>query len=353
MYPNLYTILVAAPGIGKTLPIQAVRRFWRQAGNLNVASDTITKAGLVDEIKDALRTVPLEGGDFLMFHSLLIGSEELTNLIPTYDMEFLGLLGTIYDCGQTAEERTRKHGRITVSEPHITLLGGTQPKYLVALFPDAAYGQGFASRLIMIHSNQRSRGKLWLSDEERKHQTSGESGLITDLTRITEMCGEFQWDQEAKNLLGEWEAIGCPPVPTHHRLEHYCQRRRTHLLKLSMIISAAESSALRVTDTHVSTAMHILFDAEEGMPSIFREMTQATQPSVLQDCFHWMLKLYNNTRRPITEPRIWSFLSSRMPPNQIRASVDTMIQSGLVTQVPHKVKSVRAFIPRDLEIEED
>lgn len=353
LYPNVYVILVAAPGVGKTLPISAVLRLWRKQSELNVGSDTITKAGTIDELKESFRSVTIPPNDFMMFHSLLIGSEELTNLIPSYDLEFLGILGKIYDCGDRVQERTRKLGRIDVDSPHMTILGATQPKFLSSLFPDAAYGQGFASRLILVYSNQRVSGNLWPDQSARDALKEKEKFLSRGLGRIVSMVGEFTWAPAAKRLLAKWEDEGYPPVPTYHRLEHYCQRRRTHILKLSMVFSAAESSALIVTEDHVRLAMGLLFDTEDLMPEIFREMSQASTPTVVQDCLHWMLRSYAATKKPIAEPRIWNYLTPRMASHQIRGTVDAMVQAQLISAVPSRRKDVRMFIPREINLDEE
>ena len=72
VYPHLYTLLVANPGIGKSIAIGPVERLWYDTQKLHVAPHSVTKAALVDALATA-NTKRLMGQELVEYHSLEIG----------------------------------------------------------------------------------------------------------------------------------------------------------------------------------------------------------------------------------------------------------------------------------------
>lgn len=57
LYPNLFTLLVSNPGIGKSQAIQHVGEFWLATKQLKVSPDNMTKAALVDALEASSRLI--------------------------------------------------------------------------------------------------------------------------------------------------------------------------------------------------------------------------------------------------------------------------------------------------------
>jgi len=90
IHPNLFILLLAHPGTGKSIPIDIVRRIWRAAGKdqLYVAPDSITKASFMDQLARAVRTMEIDGKT-VQYHCLLVASPEFGNFMPDHDTEFV------------------------------------------------------------------------------------------------------------------------------------------------------------------------------------------------------------------------------------------------------------------------
>src|SRR5215471_17873329 len=84
LYPNLYVILVARPGIGKTVMLTQVERLWREIKDLHVAPTSATRAALIDALSEAKRDVIDWSAKEPMtsFNSLQVIAGELGVLIP-------------------------------------------------------------------------------------------------------------------------------------------------------------------------------------------------------------------------------------------------------------------------------
>ena len=75
LYPNLYTVLVGPPGVGKTTVLSEVSRLWRELTDHYVAPSSVTKASLIDCLEDAKRRILRPG------LALLIADEEILLLV--------------------------------------------------------------------------------------------------------------------------------------------------------------------------------------------------------------------------------------------------------------------------------
>ena len=365
VYPNLFVVLTANPGIGKTIIIELVHRLWTnvKTADLNIAPTTVTKAALIDHYAQyGLRTVP---GKMDVFHSCLIPARELGHLISEFDLPFLNTLNDFYDCNAVPYiERTRKLGEIKLQEPHMVMLAGAQPAWITSVFPEAAFAMGTASRIVFVYSAEITKAPLWdnLEDDIAVRPNPVKDRVLTtlgpELDRIAEMYGCFLWTASAKRLVTTWVDEGYPPVPQHHRLRHYATRRLVVLLKLAMVMSAAESSDLVIREEHVNQAMGLLFETETLMPEIFKEMsTIGGQGAIINDMINWMHLVYNKRmHKPIPEARLWEFLKSRLPASQIKHTIETLIQSNLIREAPAGKGPARGrlFVPvRQEELLED
>src|SRR4051812_23155303 len=169
LYPNLYTLLVGPPAVGKTVSISQVETCWRAIEELHVAPNSITKAGLVDALAEAERKIVRmdKTPPYYEFHSLLIPSREFGVLVPSYEQDFMNHMNDLYDCGPVFEERRRSNkDNPKIINPQLNMIGGTTPSFLQGFLPEGAWDQGFMSRMLLIYSGQVITTPLGLLDDE-------------------------------------------------------------------------------------------------------------------------------------------------------------------------------------------
>ena len=82
LYPNLFTLLVATPGIGKSEALSQVQDLWYDTKDLKVAPSNMTKASLIDAISRASRHKMISPVEMIEYHSLVSASSELGVLLP-------------------------------------------------------------------------------------------------------------------------------------------------------------------------------------------------------------------------------------------------------------------------------
>ena len=74
-----------------------------------------------------------------------------------YNEGLIGLLMDIYDCHDEWEYHSITHGVQKLSNMYVTFLGGTTPDGLDMSINDAAFGQGFMSRMVIIYEPRSPR----------------------------------------------------------------------------------------------------------------------------------------------------------------------------------------------------
>lgn len=353
IYPNLYVLLVAPPGIGKTVSIVQVSHLLRACPNIYVSPTSVTSASLIDALAEAKRSIlrPNETPSYIEYHSLATISEELGVLLPAYDNDFMNILTALYDCIPSFEQRRRSRDlHLKIPNVQLNLLAATTPSYMNALMPEGAWDQGFASRVIMIFSAERTIRPLFSA--LTPFDTSIFADLVHDLKLISGtpqkegMFGKYEWEPEAAAAMEQWHNAGGPPVPDHTRLVHYVTRRTAHMLKLCMVAAASESNELVIRLRHFQQALDWLIEAEYFMPDIFKSMVVGGDSAAMEEAFRFVYTTYAKEKRPVLEHRIVQFLSQRVPGHSILRLLEVMQRANMIEIAPGGGTAGRmAYVP--------
>ena len=330
LYPNMYTIFVAPPGIGKTVMTAEVRKFWSAVPNQFVASSSLTKASLIDDLKDAERRInrPNEEPNVVEFNSLKICSNELGVLLPSYENDFMNTLTDIYDGHGYSERRRVKDIQLDMTAPQINMLAATTPGYLSNMLPEGAWDQGFLSRTFLVYSGMQIKGDLF---HEYELNEDLRDDLISDLKQIGALYGKASFEPAVADALNEWHKADGPPTPSHPKLQHYLTRRTVHLLKLCLVSSVMRDNTKVVTMEDYRRALDWLVEMESFIPDIFKSMSNGGDSQVMKECWHFAYQIYmKNKHQPVQEALIYQFLQNRVPAHSVDRLVDVMQKGGLM-----------------------
>ena len=295
LYPNLYTVLVGPPGVGKTEITNRVWDIWKSLPQRFTAASNVSRAGLVDQLNES----SIEGSN-----CLLVCSNELGVLLPQYDTEFMAALTDLYDC-RAYYERKRGGVKINIDNPQLNLLAGCTPDFLQRVFPESAWQEGFCSRTIFIYYGGLERRSLFglrsLANMEKLKNT---------LETLSSIKGQFKFSKEAEDYLDDWHLGGNKPVPNHPKLMHYCTRRTAHAIKLSMVSAISPSLTIKLKD--VQTAVSWLVNAETSMEEIFKSMASGGDGNVMRETLHFIYT-YERTKGSLVSKRsVLAFLGERV-----------------------------------------
>ena len=331
MYPNLYVMLVGAPGVGKDRPMNYVEKIFDDVPSLRMAPHSMTAASMLDDFDTVHRTVVREGKLVAEYHSMMVLANEFAVFCPGYELDFLGRLNYIYDNPRRLRV-TRKYLKkeVNITHPQLNILAGAQPGLLATMLPEEAWSSGTMSRMIMIYAAQGPKVDIFGT---RTESVDLYAALRAKVTELSKLYGRMWWEKDAARTLNDWHMSNGPPTPTHSKLTYYCNRRTTlHAPKLAMVSAASRGNELRITRIDVERAIAWLVQAESLMPDIFREMVGKSDGEVLRELHFFMWRIWQRDKKPIHESRLINFLKDRVPHEKILRLIEIAERANIISR---------------------
>lgn len=368
IYPNLFTLLVGSAAGRKSTAMLTASRLLRDATNIRFAQDDCAgkKQGIVGMLIDEDETdegkeIESELESFLTIQDLskvtistskqppakekhlvhndnyfaFITASEFTNFTGHGNSEFLTFLGKMYD-GEPYDYRLKKKSeRMVMDNPLLALIGCTTPTLIAEAFPPAAIGQGFMSRLILVHGTKKYKRQprprpfdTGLQDFIKKrfsdiyYSFEGEFSETPGAVRFTEQI------YDTKNDL------------TDGRFSYYLERRGTHLLKLGMVIAAARASR-EIHEEDYYLADIILRATEKHMPDALGEFGMSPIAAAKQR----ILEYITAAREPLSINIIHAFTHRDLRINDLSAVLTELIHLGKIKFTRSEVTGEMVYYP--------
>lgn len=332
VWPNLYVFIAGPPGSGKTRAVSEVEDFFLSLPDHKLAHTSLTKASLIDAIKEAERAIPGHP-ELGTFNCLMVACKELGALMPSYDPDFMHALTFMYDNEAYSEKRRSKDTDFTIKSPTLNLIACTTPSYLNETMHEGAWDQGFLSRVICVYDASVEISKLDLFEEGPGNDKDLAKALNKDIQSIGNRVGRLMFgSREAGEMLEAWNDARREHEPSHPRLTYYNQRRVMNLLKLCMI-AAVDNGAPHIDVPHVQRAMNWLTEVEKVMPDIFLAMSSGGDARVINEAHHWLITHQVRENKPQTGANLRQYLSGRVPSHSVERVVDLMFRTGMIKAV--------------------
>lgn len=299
---NIYAMLMGGAGSRKSTAIKIATNLIRKAGYDRIAAERTTKEKFLmdlagEESIDAAGDIMEQNlfGPAVSDCEILIAADEFNTFIGNGNIEFLSLLGVLWDYSGQFSDRKKNSKSLVISDPTVSVLAGNTATGFSLAFPAEAIGQGIFSRLILIHGEKTDK-RITFPDAPSPETEKLCIDLLLAIRQIAN--GRAELTTGAKKLLDHiyktWNGI------TDVRFDSYANRRFSHLLKLCLIASA---SALRATieECDVIYANTILTHAEHSMPKALGEFGKAKN----SDVAHKVIQLLENSVMPVPLKQIW------------------------------------------------
>lgn len=317
---NMYVMLMGNAGSRKTTAIEIATRLIRNAGYTNIAANKTSKEKFLHDLagepdfteatESNILNVNLFGPETGEDAEILISAEEFNIFVGNGNLEFLALLGTLWDYAGTFTNKVKNSKSVGINNPTVTMLAGNTPTSFSLAFPAEAIGQGIFSRLLLIHGERTGEKITWPT----RLSEANSIGLIDRLHTIRRSAaGEASRTDLAAHLLDKIYKtnLGINDV----RFESYNNRRFTHLIKLCLLVSATHYTNT-VTEEHVIYANTILSHAEHNMPKALGEFGKARN----SDVSNKLLTVLETSHTPIVSfKELWSHLHTDLEkPDSLR-----------------------------------
>jgi len=283
IYPNQMIMLIGNPGTRKSTAINIIRRLMADAGYKKFAGSRTSKEKFLqdmadysfDQTKQDIGGWNVDNTDMVLTEhegdpsEVFICSGEFNSFIGHNNIEFLGLLGDLYDNPSSFDVRNKISKGGAICKPTLSILGGNTQQNFHSAFPPEVIGQGIMSRLLLIYAEKKYKDIAF--PEEPSSELHDE--LVSLLAAIQmNISGPINITSDAKDLLAILYTDGSNI--SDPRFSYYDNRRFTHLLKLCINIAASRLK-IEIDVEEVIYANTILTVAESQMPAALGEFGKA------------------------------------------------------------------------------
>lgn len=299
-------------GSRKSTAIKIASRLLGKTGYATIAADRTTKekflldlSGAPDIIldtkgKESLETTMEEnlfggmnGHDHIP--EMLIAADEFNTFVGNGNIEFLSMLGVLWDHEGTFKNKVKNSKSVELHDPFVSIIAGNTPTGFSLAFPAESIGQGIFSRIILVHGEPTGK-RITFPEIPSAESTKNILDVLHAIRAISK--GEAVITDSAKRLL---DAIykSVMPLPDV-RFESYMNRRFSHLIKLCLVLSAAAMRSI-IEECDVVYANTILTHTEHSMGKALGEFGKSRH----SDISHKLIQILENAYEPIPVKQLW------------------------------------------------
>lgn len=331
LYPNFYIVFVADAGvIQKSTTINTAMELLKKVPMISFAPNATTWEGFIKFMEDSH-----QADDFLLdvdspnykTSAITISASELSTFLDPQNKFMLSALTQLWDCEDVFLKLTKFSGTEQIEKPCVNLIGGTTPSWMRDSFDRWSREGGFVSRTIFIFGDKKRQlvafPKRHLTPE---HFTRREK-LIADLSRINSIRGEYMLHPKVEELGEIWYAEHNRKVgmPGYVESSGFKDRKQSHILKLAMVIAAAESDNLVITPEHWADAVNQIEAAEQDFPKAFSSVDERTELRPFVDLEDAIRK-----EGEIEKSKLVARFTNRYLLREMSQAIDALRVSGLI-----------------------
>lgn len=306
VFPNLYTILVAPTGkcrksASMRLGLELVDRF----EYMNILADKTTPEALLEALQLGSSSMEKKEEESNTKIQIVVDScgfikaSELSVFLNknTYSSGMVSLLTDLYDCPSTYKYVTRNKSPVLLQDVAVSLLGASTPDWLATSIPEAAFEGGFMSRVMFVVKEERDRSIPFPIEPEKDEKAN----LRRELQRIRKhFRGEIILTKEAREWFRSWYENGADLTTGDNQLVGFVERKPDTLLKLAIILAAAENPAMReIHIGHLKQASRILNWTQTKMFKAFEHVNLSPFGQVLNAIHAHIARLGSVPRREV------------------------------------------------------
>jgi len=332
--PNQYIILVAPPGIvSKSTTASIGMNLLKEVPGINFGPDVVTWQKLVEDMAKANEQVYwAEKELYLPMSCVTIVSSEFGNLLDPTNRDMVDVLVSLWD-GQPGafKKSTKTSGNDAIENPWINIIACTTPAWIAGNFPEYMIGGGFTSRCLFVYADTKRQLVAYPANKVPPDFTAVRESLIHDLEAISTMVGEFHLTPEAIAWGEAWyEAHYADPHPhlSPEQFGGYLARKQTHIHKLAMVLSAAESSSLSINQFHLAKAAELVADLEKDMPKVFGKIGLNPKTKAIAD----VLEIVQRERR-VNKQELINRMLRQVDAEELQKILNTAMEAGRVKMV--------------------
>jgi hypothetical protein len=356
IFPTQYVMFVGDPGSRKTTAINMAVNILRSAGYAQFSAQRTSKekflldlAGDEEEGKKTYASPMAALDDISLLdvntgepREVFINADEFNNFMGPGNLEFQSILGELWDWDNPDvgyKYRLKNSKDLEIWQPTVSILAGNTPSNFALCFPPASVGQGFMSRLILVHGEGTGRK---ITFPEEPPASMKENLLRQFLAAKAKLHGKMEIDPEARHILDMMYKTW--PELEDTRFKHYSTRRFTHLLRLCIIYACARLSQT-IEPLDVVRANTVLAYAETLMPKALGELGKSKN----SEAANKIMQALFATKKPLDTQQLWAIVRSDLDkPADLSQVLSNLQYAGQIqlTPIPGGKSGMMGYLPQ-------
>ena len=257
IFPNIYVLLVAPPGkCRKAGPPSLAKKMLKKA-NIPVSIDSFSKRDFTKELAELYKTEHFTINNEMSPQTPIgLISKEMSSLLAVDPKGMIEVLTDLFDSHEEWEYGTSGQGHDKLYGVCVSCFIATTPSWLATNLPQEAIGGGFTSRFAIITGYDKyKRVPIPSIPSEALYNK-----LLSDLSSVAMLTGEFKWTPESKRFFEEWYDTLDEKVnrTKDERLHSFIERMHSIALKVAMALRVSYSNELIISLKDIEGATTLL-----------------------------------------------------------------------------------------------
>lgn len=318
IYPNLWSVVIAPSGYGKSVPLDMGQSVLQQAGlGYAVLPDSFSQEALYD----ALKAQPT-GIFYLQEFASFMGT-----LRRDYNSAAEQWLTALFDVPEVDKRLTKGGGTVELRRPCISILGASSPDWFAESFRGSSLRGGFLARFLFCPSREPGE---YVGHPGPRDQGI-EAGLAGHLQAAAELEGKADFSQVWR-AFNDWDRCArerlrkdCPPEFSGMR-----SRAGLLVLKVAMLLhTSADPQSLTITPRDLDHAIRFVERAQGQAEAYLTDEVAHDRDDADR------LRLMDIVRRHEGKVQ-WgpALKASHMSADKFKRAVDTLVQADRLQVQP-------------------
>lgn len=260
IYPNLWQVILAPSGMGKSVPLDFAEMLMERAG----LADSLLPTSFSQEQMLTLLAKKKNGAFLLQEFSAF---QQL--LLREYNAGSQQTLTDLYDV-PNRYERSLRQETIVLDRPFLSILGASSPAWFAANFQSAALSGGFLARFLFVPSSEPGK----YVDHPGPHDEATIIGLAGHLHQVRQLFGKANLGPSTWKVYNDWARESREAMRKEQTEEFSGMRSRASalVLKIALLFSVSrDGSTLNVSDVDVSNAIKFVSSVQLKAENYLRD----------------------------------------------------------------------------------
>ena|SRR5215472_1970232 len=274
IYPNLYIVLVGAPGGRKTTAMNMCKDMLREVATVPFAATCMTKEALCKYMSTQCtkhHAVPGKPDQQKPYTPITLCLTELSHFLGTNQAHMIDFLTTIYD-QEVYDAKTKNKGDDIIPGPYLTVLACTTPTNITRYLKEDVISGGFSRRALFAF--ELDEGDPIAFPAVTPTAAKAWEECVKWAKALEKVVGEFVWTPEATIWYKDWyeKLFHSLRNNTDFMTRGYYKSKHIQLLKVAMLVALSESLELKLTKMHLEVSLELLDKLEKNLSKVFEGM---------------------------------------------------------------------------------